>query len=52
MTMKVFSPSVPHTQPRDLWNVVGLEEHSGIALMDKMALLQIVGGDKLIIPFC
>ena len=27
MTMKVFSPSVPHTQPRDLWNVVGLEEH-------------------------
>ena len=36
MTMKVFSPSVPHTQPRDLWNVVGLEEHSGIALMDKI----------------
>jgi|GEM_PF-5254237 hypothetical protein len=36
MTMKVFSPSVPRTQPSDLWSVVGLGAQDGIALMGKI----------------
>lgn len=37
MTMKIFSPSIPRTQPSDLWSVVGLGAQDGIALMGKIS---------------
>ncbi|EAC1215237.1 MULTISPECIES: type II RES/Xre toxin-antitoxin system antitoxin [Enterobacteriaceae] len=38
MTMKVFSPSIPISQPCDLWSVVGLEAKGGITLINKINL--------------
>ncbi|MDN8558368.1 type II RES/Xre toxin-antitoxin system antitoxin [Citrobacter werkmanii] len=34
--MKIFSPEVSSTHPQDLWNVVGLGERGGVALIDKI----------------